>query len=756
MIIVRGFSRRKNTRKSMKYMGKRAKSVAAVAVAMSALMACGAFSGCQFVTTDTNKDFSQVVAEIDITKSEDFASGGVFAEYGQVIGKTEVLKRDLAASFLSNYSYLQNQGYSNYASMFETICKNLVAQQIKIQYAMAYLFQNGDAEGNGYTVEGYKAAAADENDSLADIKYFLTEVEKEQGLYVTRVRFNNTLDSNERTNLGSTSSSSSSSGAARTLPTGVDTTNSDYYDGNYRVYIGFNSASNCGTYKTVEGSSVTSRKDALNSFLMSLSQNDLLREGENPIIEDENGRLQFNEKLSYFEMELRSQYESILLNKLNKLFEKKAEEQLKQAELAESFENDYKNQSEDYKADVSSFESSLDSISDSSFILTAPEQGYGYVINILLPFSASQSAALKDAPQDQGDPKGNKFMQRANLLRNIVATDQRESWITGDTDYSFDASAQGSAIKDYYTGGKANRTQLFFEDGLITDYTADYFNRANDTRNKNYTDEYTPLSKYYGRYTFNGSVQYSKEDKAYRIVKNDVSIDKFIDEMEGYLNTSFKTVFGRDNVATGEFQFNDYYTRGYSSYYKVSDDQKVDYNTVDYSKFVYYQGKVSFAEKFDANRMFVAGSEENLAFSVINELSFAYNTDTAGLNPYLGYSVVTGKTNYMTEFEYAAQAVCKEGAGSYIVAPTDYGWHIIYCTFSFLENEGGEIKPFAFDYSQRYTKGSMSNLYFEAMKAKYVSDFTSIMTNSVDIAYNNDECVTIYEDRYANFSNMDA
>ena len=50
----------------------------------------------------------------------------------------------------------------------------------------------------------------------------------------------------------------------------------------------------------------------------------------------------------------------------------------------------------------------------------------------------------------------------------------------------------------------------------------------------------------------------------------------------------------------------------------------------------------------------------------------------------------------------------------------------------------------------------MSNLYFEAMKAKYVSDYSSIMTNSVDIAYNNKDCVTVYEKRYENFSNMDA
>lgn len=725
----------------------RKKARAAAAVALSAVFACGLFAGCQFVTTDTTKDFSQVVAEVDITKSADFAEGGEFHAYADVIGQADILKRDLAASFISNYSSLQNQGITSYASMFDQICKQLVNQQIYIQYAMAYLLKNGDAAGNPYTPEGYKAAVANQDDALAGIKYFLTETEQKQGLYATRVRFNNSLDSTEKDDLGQADSSSSST-PSRTLPTGVNSANADYFDEAYKIYTGFNSASDCGSYKTVDGSSVTSRKKAYSSFLSNLRRNDLLPKGEDT---------SDVEKLSYFEMELRSQYQSMLLGKLNDLFEKTAEEKITESWIQGQFDTEFNNQKQNYKSNVSSFESSLDSASDTTFLLTAPEENYGYVINILLPFSTAQKATLDSLEQDAGEHTKNKFVQRAGLLKMIVGTDQRDSWITEGTDYSFDATAQSSEITSFY--GKDNgRTHLFFKDGLIVDYTPEYFQTANNAKAKNFTDEYTAVPKYYGRYSFNGSVSYDKEKDVYRIVKNKVDIDKFISEMEGYMDYAFGEVFSRSNVTTGDYEFPDtYYTREHTDYYAVkntSEGKETDYNTVNYQSFMYYTGKVNFSSAYDANKIFLAGSEENLAFSVMNELSFAYNTDTAGLNPYFGYSVVTGKTNYMSEFEYAAQKACERGAGNYIVAPTDYGWHIIYCTFSYKENNG-EIKPFNFDFAQVNTTGTFSNLYYEMWKSKFVSDYSSNMSKAATNAYNNDDCVTIYEKRYANFSNMD-
>ncbi len=173
---------------------------------------------------------------------------------------------------------------------------------------------------------------------------------------------------------------------------------------------------------------------------------------------------------------------------------------------------------------------------------------------------------------------------------------------------------------------------------------------------------------------------------------------------------------------------------------------------MDYSKFVYYEGKVKL-DNFNANRLFVAGSQENKALSVINELSFAYNTDTAGLNTYLGYSVILGKTKFVSEFEYAAQIACQNGAGSYVVVPSDFGWHIIYCTFSFTGNGSGEIRPFIYDHSKIDEEGSFSYQFYEALKTNFVNDFNSNRQKMIANVYN--ECKTVYEDRYADLARLD-
>ena len=154
---------------------------------------------------------------------------------------------------------------------------------------------------------------------------------------------------------------------------------------------------------------------------------------------------------------------------------------------------------------------------------------------------------------------------------------------------------------------------------------------------------------------------------------------------------------------------------------------------------------------FNANEMFLAGSAENVVYSAINELSFAYNTDTAGLNTYLGYSVITGNTDYVDEFEYAAQYVCRLGAGNYVVVATDYGWHIIYCTFSFTE---GNLTPFSYDDAQKDVEGTFSNLFYEALRTDIVDQYTNVQRTKAINAYTS--CATVYEDRYADLSGLDS
>ncbi len=683
-----------------------------IAVALAGAVMCGCFVGCDLVTKDPEKDLAQVVATVDITRSSKFAEGGLYNEYKGVISEAEITKRDMIAHYQDvGYSYQQNYGWT-YKQTFDWVCQSLVMRQLDVQYTMLYLLKNEvEVDGAKLTVAGYEAAVAagkESGDELAAIAYFLDEEEEAKALYSTRRLFNNTLDSNEPDYIQSKDDSDSQTGEDRALPTGVETANSDFYDADYRVYtaVGGNSLAQCGSYEAVEGSTATSRKNAYTEFLGNLRRNSLLLDGE---------KTNDVESLSYFKYEKKSAYESALISKLTEEFEKTAEGKLSESYMVDYYNETYNKQAAGFAADKSSFESGLDSMSNTTFLLTAPEANYGYVINILLPFSKLQQDAVAKLKGDEGDKNGNSFKQRASILEKIKATDQRESWFNGKKDYSYEGTG--------FTGGNADRNYLFFEESLQT---------GDNTK-------YEPLKNYLGKYTYNGSVQ-KKDDGTYTLSPNKINIDEFIDEMEGYLTSEGLTT--STQVAKGSTR--NYFTQ--SDYYNSDGD-------VDYSKFVYYQGQVTF-DDFDANKLFYAASEENKAFSIINELSFAYNTDTAGLNPYLGYSIVLGKTKFVSEFEYAAQLACNNGAGSYVIVPSDYGWHIIYCTFTFTENGSGEIKPFIYDHSQREEEGTFSYYFYEAMKTNFVSDFNSNRQKMIANVY--DDCKEVNEKVYADLANIDS
>lgn len=673
------------------------------AVALSSLFVCGALSGCDLITSNAEKDLLQVVAEVDISNGETFQSGGEYAAYADVINTESILKRDLVVSFYSvGYQYVENYGYS-YEDTYELLLDSLVNRQIYLQYSKVYFFE-GD---NDYTVSGYQSAVSGKYDDdldlqIAQIAYFLTDEEKAVAEYSVKTSLNSTLDTLETTIIAEENDTTYDT--ARTTPTGVDTETEDFYDEAYKVYIGYNSASNCGSYETVNGSTPTTRRKAYEQFLSSLDANNLISKGE------DSTNL---ESLSYYRLELKSAYESKIISKLADEIEKEAEGKITREWIEDRFEQTLKSQQESFDDSASSFESALDSVSDSSFVLYSPDSGYGFVFNILLPFNTSQSTVLENASADYGDKQGNVFVQRAQLLEKVVATDQRKTWFTCEEDYSFTAT-EDDAI---FTNGDTSRSYLFFENNLKK------------------TNQYEAIPNYLGAYSYNGKAE-KDDDGDYVITPAELSVDGVLSEMKGYLNYAGYTLVSEQNNSVG------YFNKTYDMYYDAD-------GNVDYDSFVYYYGKVAkdgtaISDTFNANNVFVSGSTENKAMSVINELSFAYNTDTAGLNSYLGYVVSPEETNFVKEFEYAAQLAVRGGAGTIVVTCSDYGWHIIYCTFSFANTT-----PYTFHWDEIEVEGTFSNLYYEAIKASNFDEYSSDRQTQLINLYYNDECVTTYEKRYA-------
>ena len=202
------------------------------AVGIAAVMALGALAGCDLVSTDVQKNYRQVIAEVDITKSEDFAAGGKYAAYKDAIEPSEVVKRDLVASFMNvGYLYVESYGYS-YADAYELIKDSLVNRAIYLQYAQVYFFESGD-----YTVAGYEAAvssASEEDKDIAGLRYFLDEEEIAKAEYEVKVSINTTIDSLETSIIDFEDEHDHED--ARTTPTGVDTVNEDFVDPAYKVY----------------------------------------------------------------------------------------------------------------------------------------------------------------------------------------------------------------------------------------------------------------------------------------------------------------------------------------------------------------------------------------------------------------------------------------------------------------------------------------------------------------------------------------
>ena len=705
------------------------KTTKVAAVALAAALSSTLLAGCD-ITTDVSKDYAQVIAEVNITDSANFESSS-YAEYGDVIGTTEITKRDMVAYFISTgYSMMQSYGWTYYDT-FNMISETLVNRQIYIQYAMLYLLD--DESEPDITVAGYEAAVEGQTGidrRLAALAYFLDEEEEAQALYSTRQLVNNTLDSQEETYLNHDHSHDDSASTARTTPTGIDTETEDYYNEAYRIYTGSNALADCPGYEAPEGSTPTTRRKAYSSFLASLRANSLIESGED---------LSNVESLTYFKTELASAYETAIINKLTDKFEDTIRATVNEQYAQEIYDTTYSRQETTFANDTDSFETALDGVSDTSFVLTAPEANYGYVINILIPFSTSQSLELENAPADLGDTKGNNFLQRAALLKNVRGTDQRGTWF--DEDYAFD----GAEVENAYTGGNAARSYLFFEDSLGGN------------------EQYERVPNYLGYYTYNGTVR-QNDDESYTVRPNRITIDEFIAEMEGYLTQAANEVsvegdgytvsegvyvngIAADDTINAVADNTTYYNRSVSDYYAES-------GAVDYSKFVYYAGQVNFTNGFDANQFFLAGSAENVAYSVMNELSFAYNTDTAGLNDYFGYVISTGATDYVPEFEYAAQYVCRQGAGSYVGVPSDYGWHGLHCTFSFVaDEEGNVIAPYTFNWGDRTTEGTFSYLFYEALCADLVSEYASIRQSNAIEDFK--DCAVVYEDRYADLSGLD-
>lgn len=753
------------------------KLIRIVSLVMTAMLALGLFSGCSLgifsdmgiLVTDNQRDMQQVVAEVNLGKDktsleESFSllseelNSTVADQLDKVLTTDEIYKRDLVAYFMS-YGYNYYSQNNSYTATFEQVMQDLVDRKIMSQFATVYYLNAGEVLvdrdnvtiKDGYvdisgtdgmkmngeiSLDGYlKAIEGKTGDeaAVAGYSYLLTDAEIKYATYVIMVSVNSAIDTYEEDYIKAEDDTTSST-ETRTTPTGANTLPDGYYptkeDGSidYAIYTGANSASECGEYEKKEGSTSYTRSRAYAQFIHALRENYLIGEDEKDVTDVT--------ALSYFTTELKSQLEQMLINKFYATLAYKAAQAMSATTLQESYQTLLNSQ--EASTESSSFTTTMDSLSDTSFVVYSPEnRKFGFVYNILLPFNTNQTKLLDSIRYTDGTKEYYAARNtNAGLLSSVEAKDQRASWFNGSEDYSFEAT--GDYYKNAYNSAEGKTNYLFFKDS--------------------YVENGEGIERYAGKYPFNGTAE-KKDDGTYKLTYNLLDIDGFIDEMESYIGYVTKN----SSVASGKYysgtldnlaQWNAA-DKESSTFYSVTADYfpKDANGVIDQSANIYYKGSVSNLG-FTADGALDKTTNSYKVISAVNELMFAYSTDTGCLNSYLGYSIAAKEeaTSYVAEFEYAAQQAVNDGAGvgNYYVVATDYGWHIIYVSFVYT---GGEVYG-GFDYNERNTEGTFSYYFYQSKKSSTVTEYGNNKETMIRYNANNDTVVTLHKDRYEDLLNI--
>ncbi len=733
-------------------------------VVASALIVSAAFSGCSFTTVSSEKNMNKVIANVDLMSAETEIQGDFSnldeEQCDELVTTADVYKRDLIAYFLNaGYSYVQS-GYA-YSTVFNMLVDSLTETEIMVQYATLYLAN--------YIVENSSATAQTIIDDCSDFEtmtekyeYLLNsvyDIKSENETYyddndIDRVmlaeytlctEINSSIDSYEQTFLDEDDTTTGSE--SRATPANVDTEIDNYYpvdeDGklDYAIYTGYGdyTFANSGKYKEdkLDGSTRSTRIAAYNSFVKTLKSNYLITDEDEDIKDVRN--------LVYIKQEYENQLKEQMIEQFTAIYEQDLEDIISSDDYLNSeFNNLLGIHSVTYD-DVSSFESAYGSMSDSSFILYSPstegtEGGtFGYVYNILLPFSATQNVVLSDLSDKLSNgtiDDSQYYVKRNELLKDIKTTDQRSAYFNGSTDYSFKAKDKG--ITDYY-GADEGREYLFFENNLTKE------------------DRYESLDIYTGLYSYNGNV-YQAADDSYILKPNELTIDDMLNEFEGYLNY----VMGENTASSTTVD--DYYDVTDFTYGENADSNHEE-DDIDYTKLIYAYGQLDLKGEFSMYDLMNPETDYYKAMSAVNELQYAYTTDTSVLSQYVGYTVSAYDTSYIKEFETAAKAVIgggvkigeeeiPSGVGSYIVCAGDYGWHLIYVTAIFSP-EGGYVYGDTIDWSDKDTEGTFANIFYNYIKDSALSNVSTDKRTRIITEYKDDSSVVLYEKQYKDLLDMD-
>ncbi|MBE5749277.1 MAG: hypothetical protein E7346_00235 [Clostridiales bacterium] len=346
------------------------------------------------------------------------------------------------------------------------------------------------------------------------------------------------------------------------------------------------------------------------------------------------------------------------------------------------------------------YATALGAVSATAPILYAPTGTYGFVYNLLLGASEDQTKELTDWKEDKKNyTNADLATARREILASTVVKDQRSSWILSG--YDFDGK---QFTGDYAVAGE-NSLQFYGKVNLLNE---------DEKENDDYKAEYNVSET------------------------TELSLDKFIEEMEKY-------VYGEVKTDKETYEANPTYNDA-SVYRSFSSSEPI----------------TNYKEK-------------------INELLFAFSTDPGSLNTYKGYLISpepdgANAETYMQEFaDYGRKVVNGEvGTNGYIMVATDYGYHVMFYSEkyvagfeyadleTYLNKECADLKGEFADWAAvlkdmqdnwdgyENTDNYLYTLYSSLVSTK-ISDIINKDYNDMinEYVYGGNSAVVKYEDRYA-------
>ncbi len=390
------------------------KLVALIALIMSVFMTVACMSGCNLVTSDSERDMNQVIATVSI-------DDGV---------KTEIKKKEAIIVYLNyGYIYTQYYGYTQ-SKTFNLIIDGLIEEEILLQNAMKEIDEGKEPfDGNGLVNENY---------AKWDVKRYLTEDEIISAVYDARKGMNDLLDSYDESKTDKTKSDTLTE-TVRTVPTDATNKEKELTVADKKEY----------NDKAFDLSSSKERRSAFNSVIKLFKNNGLLGSEYDGTIESTDYYKNFVQ--SRLEAEVTAKYQSAY-----NLYERKKI-------TFEMLKNAYSEKLEEQKNwSNAEFVQALSDASASSPMLYSAYGNYGYVYNLLLGVNSEQEEAIGKI--DSALSKTEKVAERRTILDSTTAKDLRSSWIISG--YDFD----GVRFTGDYTFAKDSANALPFK-GSVTDLT---------------------------------------------------------------------------------------------------------------------------------------------------------------------------------------------------------------------------------------------------------------------------------------------